>query len=69
MRGLLVFKEDKDVQEKLKKLNSHPNEMIQDVIKKEFYSNSSNEFDPNHTTSPDFMKNTVIHGEVSKMTT
>ena len=64
MRGLLVFKQDKEVQEKLKKLNSHPNEMIQDVIKKEFFSNSSNGFDPNHTASPDFMKNTLVYGDV-----
>ena len=64
MRGLLVFKKDKDVQEKLKKLNNHPNEMIQEVIKKEFYSTTSNGFDPNHVKSPDFMKNTVVHGDV-----
>ncbi|MFH1053260.1 MAG: DNA methyltransferase [Candidatus Woesearchaeota archaeon] len=64
MRGLLVFKQDKDVQEKLKKLNNHPNEMIQDVIKKEFFNTSSNGCDPNHTASPDFMKNTLVYGDV-----
>lgn len=67
MRGLLVFKEDKDVQEKLKKLNSHPNEMIQEVIKKEFFSTSSNGCDPNHTSSPDFMKNTLVYGDVREI--
>ena len=64
MRGLLVFKKDKDVQEKLQKLANHPNEIIQDVIKQEFHSNSSNGFDPNHVKSPDFMKNTVVYGDV-----
>jgi len=64
MRGLLVFKKDKDVQEKLKKLNNHPNEMIQEVIKKEFHSTTSNGFNPNHVKSPDFMKNTVVCGDV-----
>ncbi len=64
MRGLLVFKKEKDVQEKLQKLANHPNEIIQDVIKKEFHSNSSKGFDPNHVKSPDFMKNTVVHGDV-----
>lgn len=64
IRGLLVFKEDKDVQEKLQKLANHPNEIIQEVIKKEFHSNSSNEFDPTHAKSPDFMKNTVVLGDV-----
>ncbi len=67
MRGLLVFKEDKNVQERLKQLSDHPNEMIQEVIKKEFYSVSSNGFDPNHITSPDFMKNTVVHGDVREI--
>ncbi len=67
MRGLLVFKQDKDVQEKLKKLNSHPNEMIQDVIKKEFFNTSSNGSDPNHTASPDFMKNTLVYGDVREV--
>jgi hypothetical protein len=64
MRGLLVFKEDKGIQEKLQKLANHPNEIIQDIIKKEFDSNSSSGFDPSHVKSPDFMKNTVVHGDV-----
>src|SRR3989338_4119010 len=67
MRGLLVFKKDKDVQEKLKKLNNHPNETIQEVIKKEFNSTTTNGFDPNHMASPDFMKNTVVQGDVREI--
>ena len=57
--GLLVFKKDKDVQDRLKKLDNHPNEIIQDIIKKEFRNTLSNGFDPAHITSPNFMKNTV----------
>jgi len=64
MRGLLVFKKDKEVKDRLIKLVNHPNEIIQEVIKKEFHSNSSNGFDYNHVRSPDFMKNTVVHGNV-----
>ncbi|MBI2652344.1 HEAT repeat domain-containing protein [Candidatus Woesearchaeota archaeon] len=64
MRGLLVFREDKTVQEKLKKLGNHPNEIIQEVIKKEFHSSSSNGYDPNHAKSPDYMKNVVVYGDV-----
>ncbi len=63
IRGLLVFKDDKKVKNALTKL-SHPNEMVQEVIKKEFYGNSSNGFDPNHALSPDSMKNVTVHGDV-----
>ena len=67
IRGLLVFKKDKDVQDRLKKLDNHPNEIIQDIIKKEFHNKSSNGFDPTHITSPNFMKNTVVHGDVREV--
>lgn len=63
IRGLLVFKEDPDVASRLIKLENHPNEIIQEVIKKEFYNTSSNGYDPNHVKSPDFMKNVVVHGD------
>jgi len=64
MRGLLVFKDDKDIQDQLRKLVKYPNEMIQEVIKKEFFNNSSNGFDPNHMKSPDYMKNVIVLGDV-----
>ncbi|PKP59326.1 MAG: restriction endonuclease subunit M [Candidatus Altiarchaeales archaeon HGW-Altiarchaeales-1] len=67
VRGLLVFKEDEDVQEKLKQLENHPNETIQEIIKKEFRTNFTNGYDPNHTKSPDFMKNVVINGDVREI--
>jgi len=67
MRGLLVFKEDKEVQTRLKKLGRHPNEIIQDVIKKEFHNNSPNGFNPDHALSPDFMKNAVVCGDVREV--
>jgi len=37
------------------------------VIKREFQDNSSNSFDPNHTLSPDFMKNIVVYGDVKEI--
>lgn len=64
IRGLLVFKDDKKVKNELIKLSNHPNEMVQEVIKKEFYGNGSNGFDRNHALSPDFMKNVTVHGDV-----
>lgn len=50
--------------ELLKKLENHPNEIIQEVLKKEFHSNSTNDYNPSHTKSPDFMKNVVVYGDV-----
>ncbi|MBI2105615.1 HEAT repeat domain-containing protein [Candidatus Woesearchaeota archaeon] len=64
VRGLLVFKDDQKVKNSLTKLSNHPNEMVQEVIKKEFYGNGTNGFDPNHTLSPDFMKNVTVQGDV-----
>ena len=65
IRGLLVFKKDEDVKTKLLGLKEHPNEIIQEVIKKELKLNSENiSTDQNHTKSPNFMKNAIIHGDV-----
>ena len=64
IRGLLVFKGNISIRKTLLNLKKHPNEIIQEVIKKEFYNNSSNKPDLNHNSSPDFLKNTVIHGDV-----
>lgn len=66
IRGLLVFKKDKDVRNKLLKLKEHPNEIIQEVIKKEFNINNKVSKDKDHTQSPDFMKNLVVEGDVRK---
>lgn len=70
IRGLLVFKNIDNIKEKLQLLASHPNELIQSVIEKEFETKKK---DTNkslsHSTSFDFMKNTVVHGdflEISK---
>lgn len=39
IRGLLVFKENKEIEKKLKVLIRHPNELVQMVIQREFFSN------------------------------
>ena len=67
IRGLLIFKDDNEVKTTLIKLLNHPNEMIQEVIKKEFYNNGSNGFDSNHAQSKDFMKNVTVHGDVREV--
>lgn len=63
IRGLLVFKQERDVTNNLKKLINHPNEIIQEVIHKEFKSDKNNSV-VDHVKSPDFMKNVVVKGDV-----
>lgn len=63
IRGLLVFKNDKDVTEKLKALIKHPNEMVQTVIEKEFFSNNQSKSRKPHPASPDYLKNVVVNGD------
>ena len=67
IRGLLIFKQDKDIKNKLLCLEKHPNEIIQEVIKKEFGLNSHSSNDKNHTASPDFIKNVVVSGDVREI--
>lgn len=66
IRALLVFKGDKEVDLQLKKMISHPNEMVQYVIEKEFFS--KNDFkkinDINHKDTYPYLTNTIVNGDV-----
>jgi DNA modification methylase len=65
VRGLLVFKQEATVQAALKKLRAHPNETIQAVIVKEFGFNGILPRSKHpHAESPDFMKDTIVLGDV-----
>ncbi len=63
IRGLLVFKGDKDVDEVLAHLVNHENEMVRTVIYKEYYSIKKEKYDQNHTESYDYLKNVVVNGD------
>jgi len=68
IRALLVFKYNQKVKNELKKLKNHPNEIIQNVIEKEFtplqkYDSTK----PKHTESPNHLKNLVVKGDVLKV--
>lgn len=68
IRGLLTFKNNDIVQRKLKTLNEHPNEMIQKVINKEYYTKKkSKKNKQSHTQSFDFLKNVVVLGDVREI--
>ncbi|HPN32642.1 MAG TPA: DNA methyltransferase [bacterium] len=70
IRGLLLFKTNTNVSEKLKSLINHPNEMIQNVIKKEFEIENIKKPIENHTEVNKILKDTVVNGdtiEIMKM--
>lgn len=64
IRGLLTFKDEIYVKKSLKKLINHPNEMIQQVLNKEFNEKVESNSNYSHIESPDYMKNTVVLGDV-----
>lgn len=68
IRGLLVFSSNSNVKNELKKLLNHPNELIREVINKEIngvqYQSKSQQ---KHDEFPEFLKNTVVHGDVQEI--
>ncbi len=64
IRGLLVFKDDNNVKDKLKQLKDHPNEIVREIIKNQYFNDFSNGLDSGHILSPNYMKNTVVQGDV-----
>jgi len=65
IRGLLIFKNIDAVSTSLKSLYGHPNEIVREVITKEFREKSIQCFElSKHCESPDFMKNVVVHADV-----
>jgi len=68
IRGLLVFSNNSNVKNELKKLLNHPNELIREVINKEVngvqYQSKSQR---KHDEFPEFLKNTVVHGDVQEI--
>lgn len=65
IRGLLYFKTMPRIATALQTLADHPNETIQDVIKKEFPTNAvTSKSQLSHAASPDRLKNCVVLGDV-----
>jgi len=65
IRGLLVFKNKKEIEEKLKNLKKHNNELVRKVIDVEFFDNRL--YQKNHSESPENLKNKVINDDVYKV--
>lgn len=64
IRALLVFKNDEKVIDELKPLVNHQNEMVRTVIYKEFYAKKKEKSAIPHTETYNYLKNTVVHGDV-----
>lgn len=67
IRALLIFKNEEKIQIKLKNLLNHKNEIIREVIQKEFYRKEDNKELLEHSKSFDSMKNCVVQGDVLKI--
>ena len=63
IRGLLVFKGEADVDEHLKILINHQNEMVRTVIYKDFFSTKKSQSFQPHTESYNYLKNVVVNGD------
>lgn len=65
IRGLLVFENDKDVEEHLRPLVNHENEMVRTVIYKEYFAKEKTQkSDLPHAKTYDFLKNVVVNADV-----
>jgi len=62
IRGLLVFREN-EIEQKLKLLINHKNEMVRNVIYKEFFASKGNQKKQVHAESYDYLKNVVVNAE------
>lgn len=68
IRGLLLFKQNEAVHSELKKLETHPNEIVRDFLRKELKGRStiSTNSEP-HYKSPGYLQNVVINDDVLKV--
>ena len=65
MRGLLVFKNDKEIESHLRQFINHPNEMVRTIIYKEYFSKKvKKQISLSHTETYDFLKNVVVNADV-----
>lgn len=68
IRGLLVFKGNSDIDNTLKRLVKHPNEMVRSVINKEYFLQKDNKDTilP-HTETYPYLRNVVVNADVREV--
>ncbi len=66
IRGLLVFKGNREVDENLRLLANHPNEMVRSVISREYFADKSQKKAtcPHAATLP-YLRNVIVNGDVA----
>jgi DNA modification methylase len=65
IRGLLVFEKDNDIENHLRPLVNHPNEIVRTIIYKKYFSKETkNENILPHMQTYDFLKNVVVNADV-----
>jgi DNA modification methylase len=62
IRGLLVFKENQKIKNKLISLIDHSNELVRKIIDIEFFDTS--DYTQKHSESPDYLKDCLENGDV-----
>lgn len=70
LRGLLYFQEKPEVQTALESLREHPNELIREHLANEIKDKGlrqrNGKKDPHHPSSPDGLKNVIVHADVQE---
>lgn len=66
LRGLLVFRHDADVAAHLDGFSQHPNDMVRDIVAIEL-NGAVEDIERAHAASPEFMRDVVVHGDVSRV--
>lgn len=64
IRGLLVFKYEEEIDNSLRKLVNHENEMVRNVIYKEYFAKEQRKNALPHAETYSFLKNVVVNGDV-----
>lgn len=68
IRGLLVFKDNNEIDNKLKSLINHENEMVRSIIYKEYFAKAQNNSSAQpHAETYEFLKNVVVNGDVREV--
>jgi len=63
IRGLLVFKGDRDIDKVLIKLIDHENELVRKIISKEYLTKNLHAAEHKHTDTFDYLKNVVVNSD------
>ncbi|MDI6780766.1 MAG: DNA methyltransferase [bacterium] len=68
IRGLLVFKNDEEINNSLKTLINHENEMIRTVIYKEYFAKEQKQESVlPHAKTYEYLKNVIVNGDVREI--